>query len=146
MYLLWLGYTQVKISDLVASLPTSRQQVVLTLLVPSCQQAWDKLLTICNHLVDIIRLGARLFQQVWYSHDITYNNIVTWCWKMSGSASSTAARKFEMSSQEIFLHCAGILSSYILECHIIYLLFTKVFCKSRLSTTIVYHNVRRYTL
>jgi hypothetical protein len=29
---------------------------------------------------------------------------------------------------------------------IIYLLFTKVFCKWRLSTTIAYHNVRRHTL
>ena len=34
--------------------------------------------------------------------------------------------------------CGKFLSSYILECHIIYLLFTKAFCNSRLSTTIVY--------
>ena len=32
---------------------------------------WNKLLTTCNNLVDIIRLVARLFQQVRYSHDIT---------------------------------------------------------------------------
>jgi hypothetical protein len=59
------------ISHLVASLPTSRQQVVFALLVPSCQQVWNKLLTTCDNLVDIIRLVARLFQQVQYSHDIT---------------------------------------------------------------------------
>jgi hypothetical protein len=29
------------------------------------------LLTICNNLVDSIRLVARLFQQIRYSHDIT---------------------------------------------------------------------------
>ena len=63
--------TRVKISHLVASLPTSRQQVVFALLVSSCQQFWNKLLTTCNNLVDIIRLVARLFQQVRYSHDIT---------------------------------------------------------------------------
>jgi hypothetical protein len=63
--------THEKISHLVTSLSTSRQQVVFALLVPSCQQVWNKLLTICNNLVDIIRLVARLFQQVRYSHDIT---------------------------------------------------------------------------
>ena len=50
--------------------------------------------------------------------------------------------------QDIFLHFTGILqlSSYILECHIIYLLFTKAFCKSRLSCaeSEVYHNVRHH--
>jgi hypothetical protein len=62
--------THAKISHLVTSLSTSRQQVVFVLLVPSCQQVWNKLLTICNNLVDIIRLVVRLFQQVQYSHDI----------------------------------------------------------------------------
>jgi hypothetical protein len=42
----------------------------LPLLVTSCQQVWNKLLTICNNLVDIIRLATRLFEQVRYSHDI----------------------------------------------------------------------------
>ena len=51
--------TDVKISHLVASLPTSRQQVVFALLVSSCQQVWNKLLTTFNNLVDIIRLVAR---------------------------------------------------------------------------------------
>jgi hypothetical protein len=64
-------YTRKNISHLVASLPTSRQQVVFVLLVPSCQQIWNKLLTTCNNLVDIIRLVASVFQQVRYSHDIT---------------------------------------------------------------------------
>ena len=44
--------------------------MVFALLVTSCQQFWNKLLTICNNLVDIIRLVTRLFQQVRYSHDI----------------------------------------------------------------------------
>jgi hypothetical protein len=50
---------------------TSRQQVVFALLVPSYQQVWNKLLTSCNNVVDIIRLVARLFQQIRYIHDIT---------------------------------------------------------------------------
>ena len=61
----------VKISQLVASLQTSRQQVVFALLVTSCQQVWNKLLTTCNNLVDIVRLVTRLFQQGCYNHDIT---------------------------------------------------------------------------
>jgi hypothetical protein len=66
------GRTEVECYNTIyASLPTSRQQVVFALLVPSCQQVWNKLLTTCNNLVDIIRLIARLFQQIRYSHDIT---------------------------------------------------------------------------
>ena len=34
------------------------------LLVPSSQQVWNKLLTTCNNLVDIIRLVARFFKEV----------------------------------------------------------------------------------
>jgi hypothetical protein len=57
---------------LVASLPTGRQQVVCALLVvPSCQQVWNKLVTTCNKLDGIIKLVARLFQQIRNSHDIT---------------------------------------------------------------------------
>ena len=41
-------------------------QIVFALLVPSFQQVWNK-----NNLVDIIRLVAKLFQQVRYSHNIT---------------------------------------------------------------------------
>ena len=63
--------THVKISQLVASLQTSRQQVVFARLVTSCQQVWNKLLTTCNNLVDIIRLVTKLFQQGCYNHDIT---------------------------------------------------------------------------
>ena len=62
--------THVKISQLVASLQISRQQVVFARLVTTCQQVWNKLLTTCNNLVDIIRLVTRLFQQVCYNHDI----------------------------------------------------------------------------
>ena len=60
--------THVKISQLLASLQTSRQQVVFARLVTSCQQVWNKLLTTCNNLVDIIRLVTRLFQQGCYNH------------------------------------------------------------------------------
>ena len=52
--------THAKVSQLVASLPTSCQQVVITLFVPSCQLVCNKLLTICNIFV-IIRLVTRLF-------------------------------------------------------------------------------------
>jgi hypothetical protein len=69
--LISMNSTHEQISHLVASLPTSRQQVVFALLVPSCQQVWNKLLTTCNNLVDLIRLVARLFQQVRYIHGIT---------------------------------------------------------------------------
>jgi hypothetical protein len=37
--------SRVKISHLVTSLPTSRQEVVFALHAPSCQQVWNKLLT-----------------------------------------------------------------------------------------------------
>ena len=52
--------TRVKISQLVASLLTSRLQVVFALLVTSCQQVWNKLLTTCNKLVDIVRLVTKV--------------------------------------------------------------------------------------
>ena len=63
--------THAKISQLVASLQTSRQQVVFARLVTSCQQVWNKLSTTCNKLVRIVRIVTRLFQQGCYSHDIT---------------------------------------------------------------------------
>ena len=47
-----------KIWQLVASLQTSRQQVVFARLVTSCQQVWNKLSTTCNSLVDIDRLDV----------------------------------------------------------------------------------------
>ena len=61
--------THVKILQLVANLQTSRQQVVFARLVTSCQQVWNKLLTTCNSLVDIIRLVTRLSQQGCYNDD-----------------------------------------------------------------------------
>ena len=64
-------YTHVKISQLVAGLQTSHQQVVFTWLVPSCQQVWDMLLSTWNSLVEIIKLVTMLFQQACYNHDIT---------------------------------------------------------------------------
>jgi hypothetical protein len=68
--LLYQTYTRKNLT-FVPSLLTSRQQVVFALLVPSCLEVLYKLLTTCNSLVHIIRLVARLFQQVRYSHDIT---------------------------------------------------------------------------
>ena len=69
------SFTHVKISQLVASLQTSRQQVVFARLVTSCQQVWNKLLTTCNNLVDYCQtcykvVPTRLLQS-WY------NNIAT---------------------------------------------------------------------
>ena len=63
--------THIKISQLVASLQTSRQQVVFARLVPNCQQVWNKLLTTWNNLIDIVILVTSLFQQGCYNHDIT---------------------------------------------------------------------------
>ena len=56
-----------KISHLVASC----QQPVSKLCSHCLSQVWNKLLTTCDNLVDIIRLVTRLFQQVCYSLDIT---------------------------------------------------------------------------
>ena len=53
-----LSITHVKISHLVTSLPTGRQQDIFALLVTSCQQVWNNLLTTCNNLVEIIRLSC----------------------------------------------------------------------------------------
>ena len=83
--------THAKISQLVASLQTSRQQVVFARLVTSCQQVWNKLLTTCNKLVHIVRIVTRLFQQGCYSHGITILlqprvvNLVTSCYIMTVS-------------------------------------------------------------
>ena len=59
---------------------------MFALLVTSCQQVWNKLLTTCNKLVDIVRLVTRLFQQGCYNHDITIllqpcvvNLVTSWC-------------------------------------------------------------------
>ena len=37
----------------------------------SLERVWNKLWTTCNKLDGTIRLVARLFQQDWYSHDVT---------------------------------------------------------------------------
>ena len=58
--MIWTQYTNVKISQLVASLEKSRQLVVFARLVTSCQQACN-LLTTCNNLVDIVRLVTGFF-------------------------------------------------------------------------------------
>ena len=42
--------THIKISQLVASLQTSRQQVVFARLVTSCEQVWNQLLTLSDLL------------------------------------------------------------------------------------------------
>jgi hypothetical protein len=53
-----LYFEHVTISHLVASLPTSRQQAVFALLVEGGREVWNKLLTTCDNLVDIVRLVA----------------------------------------------------------------------------------------
>jgi hypothetical protein len=63
--------THAKISHLVTSLSTSRQQVVCRTACPKLSTSKEQLVNCCNNLVDVIRLVARSFQQVWYSHDIT---------------------------------------------------------------------------
>jgi hypothetical protein len=63
------------------------------MLVPSCQQVWNKLLTISNNrlLILMIRLVTQLFQQVRYSHDIAVLlqpcvvNLVTFLFTMTVS-------------------------------------------------------------
>ena len=49
--------TRAKISHLVASLSTSRQQVVFALLVSSCQQVWKNLTTVITNLTDLVQGG-----------------------------------------------------------------------------------------
>ena len=83
--------------NLTSSLSTARQQVVFALLVPSCQQVWNKLLTTCNNLVDIIVFVTRLFQQVQYSHDITIllqvvTGLQTSCYKSVHKLSTSCVR------------------------------------------------------
>ena len=51
LYSRFSNTTHVRISHLVASLPTSRQQVVFALLVPSCQQLLNSSLTIVTTLL-----------------------------------------------------------------------------------------------
>ena len=58
---LYTASTHVKISQLVTSLQTSRQQDVFALLVQSSQQVVPNLLTTCNKLDENIRLATRLF-------------------------------------------------------------------------------------
>ena len=65
-----LGIGQYTRTNLTICLETSCEQVVFALLFTSCQQVWNKLLT-CSKVVDIVRLGTRLFQQGCYNHDIT---------------------------------------------------------------------------
>ena len=62
-----LSAAHAKNSHLVTSLQRSCQQVVIALLVPSCQQVWNNLLTICNNLVessDLLQVHVR------HMHDI----------------------------------------------------------------------------
>jgi hypothetical protein len=59
-----ISHTQKYISHLVTSLSTSCPSHCMSQVVNKFGT------TICNNLVDIVRLVARLFQQVRYSHDI----------------------------------------------------------------------------
>ena len=108
--------TLVKISHLVASLPTSCQQLVFAMLVPSCQQVWNKLLTISNNplLILMIRLVTQLFQQVRYSHDIAVLlqpcvvNLVTFLFIMTVSnLLEQLGRLFKQSSHKELYKISG---------------------------------------
>ena len=60
-----MQHTHVKISQLVTSVQTRRQQDVFALLVPSCQQVVPNLLTTCSKLDELVssslKLVTRLF-------------------------------------------------------------------------------------
>ena len=49
----------------------SCKNLITCWLVTSCQQVWNKLLTTCNNLVDIITLVTRFIRQGCYNRDIT---------------------------------------------------------------------------
>ena len=64
-------YTRKNLTSCSKSANKPSTSCVRTACYTSCQQVWNKLLTICNNLVGIVRLVTRLFQQVCYNHDIT---------------------------------------------------------------------------
>ena len=101
------------------------------------QRHYSEIYYICHDYFSVVEVTLR--QKGNYIHCDRQIKYYKQCWKMSGSARN-------ITLQEIFLHLAVFLSPYALECHIIYLLFTKAFCKSRLSSAKieVYHNVRHH--
>jgi hypothetical protein len=65
-------YTRKNHTSCIASLPTSRQQVVFALFVPSCQQVWNNWSTaVTTLLIRYYQTCCNVVQQVQYSHDIT---------------------------------------------------------------------------
>jgi hypothetical protein len=64
-----------KISHLVASLLTNRQQVVFALLAPSCPQVWNNLSTACWYYQTCSKVVPTSPIQSWC------NNIVTTLWR-----------------------------------------------------------------
>ena len=59
-----MSYFYVKISQLVASLKTSRQLVVFARLVTSCQQVWNNLLTSLLKLSDLLQSCSNMSDTV----------------------------------------------------------------------------------
>jgi hypothetical protein len=79
--------THEKISHLVASLLTSRQQVVFALLVPSCQQVWNTLFTTCNKhdgISDLFQGRSNKSDTVTMTTQGCTNIVISWlyqtCW------------------------------------------------------------------
>ena len=75
--LMELSNTHVKISQLVANLQASRQQVVFPWLVPNCQQVCNKLLTTCNSLVNCLIMSPSLLHVVNNLFQTCYNKLET---------------------------------------------------------------------
>ena len=92
--LLSLLPTHVKISQLVASLQTSHQQVVFARLVTSCQQVRYKMLT-CNNLVDIecfhsvprIKTTKKLAAMLVYVQKNIFKILLSWYTNMAAMTS-----------------------------------------------------------
>ena len=66
-----MTYTRKNLTTCSKSANKPSTTVVFALLVTSCYQVWNKLLTTYSKLVDIVRLVTRLFQQGCYNHDVT---------------------------------------------------------------------------
>jgi hypothetical protein len=98
--------TYAKISHLVESLPTSRQQVVFALLLPKLLTHMEQAVNSCSNLVDNIRFVARLFQQVRYSHEIT--TLVGLQWRSRKSKRLSSLRSWVRFSLQTHVKESGL--------------------------------------
>jgi hypothetical protein len=102
------------LQHLVTSLATSHQQVVFALLVTSCQQFCNNLLslTTCNDLAEIIRLVTRLFWQVRYTRKNAQvvPGLQTSCYKSVHKLSTSCVRT--ACSQLLQQDCNKLLTNW----------------------------------